>query len=60
MDNANMVGYVVNIIILIIGLIIVAGIILRLYRNYILSEKSVEAKVIDKQTYDQQRSANNV
>ena len=50
----NSFGNMVNFIFALIGAIIVVGIIIKIITNIFSKEKSIEATVIDKQSYDKQ------
>ena len=50
----NNFGNIVNFIFVLMGVIIVVGIIIRVIINIFSKEKSIIAKVVDKQSYDKQ------
>jgi len=50
----NNFGNIVNFIFVLMGVIIVVGIIIRVIINIFSKEKSIMAKVVDKQSYDKQ------
>ena len=50
----NNFGNIVNFIFVLIGVITVVGIIIRVIINIFSKEKSIMAKVVDKQSYDKQ------
>ena len=54
MRMENNFGNIVNFIFVLMGVIIVVGIIIRVIINIFSKEKSIMAKVVDKQSYDKQ------